>query len=295
MERTEVVPLHQRLQQVLKAIDADASLLKADRLTERLQALDVLDACFSGPPLPCVGGAALQRRATELVDQLEAINAALYADIRAELQHGHGPKTLLRWVAELTAHRGEPTDGFGYDALDEFVQGVLRLQQPDSQAVLNRPEMVFYQPTPARHIFRLIELSALSPADVLVDIGSGLGHVPLLVAICTPARSVGIEIEASYVSCARQCAKDMGVSNADFMQQDARVADLSVGTVFYLHTPFTGSIMRTVLDRLRDEAAGRSIRICTYGPCTTVVNQETWLRALTQIEADRIAVFVSHT
>ena len=33
-----------------------------------------------------------------------------------------------------------------------------------------------------------------------------------------------------------------------FIQQDARAADFSGGTVFYLYTPFTGSILRSVLD-----------------------------------------------
>jgi 16S rRNA A1518/A1519 N6-dimethyltransferase RsmA/KsgA/DIM1 with predicted DNA glycosylase/AP lyase activity len=153
--------------------------------------------------------------------------------------------------------------------------------------------MVFYQPTPARHIFHMIAVTALTASDVLVDLGSGLGHVPLLVSMCTGASSVGIEVEASYVERARQCAQRLNLNRVAFIQQDARAADLSGGTVFYLYTPFTGSTLRCVLNLLRREAATRRIRICTYGPCTSVIAEESWLVATAAPATDRIAVFSS--
>jgi len=78
-----------------------------------------------------------------------------------------------------------------------------------------------------------------------------------------------------------------------FLQQDARVADLSDGTVFYLYTPFTGTILRSVLDALRQEAANREILVCTFGPCTPIVAKEPWLAAVDPIEVNRIAIFRS--
>jgi Beta-propeller repeat/Methyltransferase domain len=149
------------------------------------------------------------------------------------------------------------------------------------------------QPTPARHIFRLIAGTALSASDVVVDLGSGLGHVPLLVSICSRACSMGIEREASYVERAQQCAEKLNLKTVSFMQQDARAADLSNGTVFYLYTPFTGSILSHMLDRLRREAATRRIRICSYGPCTSVIAEEPWLEATAAPETNRIAIFRS--
>jgi hypothetical protein len=94
---------------------------------------------------------------------------------------------------------------------------------------------------------------------------------------------------------ARQCAQSLNLhlDRVSFLHQDARVADLSLGTVFYLYTPFTGSILRAVLDRLRREAATRPIRISSYGPCTSVIAEEPWLVAATAPEADRIALFRS--
>jgi len=68
---------------------------------------------------------------------------------------------------------------------------------------------------------------------------------------------------------------------------------LSEGTVFYLYTPFTGGILRTVLDRLRREAARRAIRVCTFGPCAVTVAEEGWLEAEGAVGMRRISIFTS--
>jgi hypothetical protein len=63
--------------------------------------------------------------------------------------------------------------------------------------------------------------------------------------------------------------------------------------VFYLYTPFSGTILRAVLDSLRREAASRPIRICTFGPCTPTIAEEQWLEPTGALDTDRIAVFCS--
>jgi hypothetical protein len=153
--------------------------------------------------------------------------------------------------------------------------------------------MVFYQPTPARHVFDLIRRVGLAAHDVFVDLGSGLGHVPLLAAICTAAQCIGIEREAAYVDCFRRSAEALHLSRVTCIEQDARAADLSSGTVFYLYTPFTGAVMRSVLDGLRREATGRRIRIATYGPCTSVISGEPWLEVVGALDHRRVVLFRS--
>jgi len=181
----------------------------------------------------------------------------------------------------------------GYDYLDELVSGVLQFEEPSPEIVQLESEMVFYQPTPARHIFDLIRRTELAELDFLIDLGSGLGHVALMASICTSASCTGIELEPSYVACARKSARSLNLDNVRFLQGDARAADLSDGTVFYLYTPFTGAILRDVLNLLRQEAGQRDIRICTFGPCTPVVADEQWLSVIESLEADRIAIFRS--
>jgi Methyltransferase domain len=284
----------------------EALLLEPSQLRQRMEALDHLDshfpdAHFPNAPQPISSAASntadLYRRARAIYARLEAVNCELYEGIRGEIQRGGRPDALLRWAgssAEMDDVAG-PAKGMGYDYLDELISGVFQFEEPDAEPVRREAEMVLYQPTPARHIFHLIGLTALTATDVLVDLGSGLGHVPLLAAILTCARSIGIELEASYVERARQCAQRLNLNRVTFIQQDARAADVSAGTVFYLYTPFTGSILSSVLSRLRREAATRPIRICTYGPGTSVIAEESWLEAAAAPVPHRIALFRSRS
>jgi precorrin-6B methylase 2 len=205
------------------------------------------------------------------------------------VRRGDGAECLRSWIGQCSEF-GAPRPGLGYDHLDELIAGVLGLREPAGEAVL-APEMVFYQPTPVRHILEMIRVSGLSEDDVLIDLGSGLGHVPMLASILTGARAIGIEIDAAYVRCARECADDLGLERVAFVEQDAREADMSAGTVFHLYTPFTGGMLRAVLDRLRREGERRAIHVCTLGPCAEVVAEQRWLHATTNVDAERISCY----
>ncbi len=288
------------LQRLVVQLDNEPSLVEPNQLRQRLEALDRLDAYFPYTPQGAPGAEwiepELYHRAIAICARLEAVNSELYEAIRCEIRRGSGPETLLRWInplPDIIKDVGGPVNNVGYDYLDELISRVFQFEEPDTEHILRDPEKVFYQPTPVRHIFSLIGLTALSANDVLIDLGSGLGHVPLLVSICTHARSIGIELEATYIDRAQQCAQRLNLNKVTFIQEDARVADFSNGTVFYLYTPFTGSILSAVLNRLRYEAAARRIRICSYGPCTSVIAEEPWLESATTPEPHRIAIFCS--
>jgi hypothetical protein len=220
---------------------------------------------------------------------LEAMNDELCQIIRAEIQQGTRQSLFSQWLDSDTV----PAGGLRFDYLDEMVSSLLVLDKPDPPPTHPTEGMVFYQPTPARHIFRLLRLTALSENDVLIDLGSGLGHIPLLASICTGARAIGVEREQAYIASAQHCARDLRLERITFLQQDAREADLSQGTVFYLYTPFTGAILAEVLQRLRHETESRPIRICTFGPCTATMADERWLVASTEANPDQITVFCS--
>lgn len=264
----------------LDRLEHDVALDLAESVRERGEVLDRLETCFPAYPDP-----ATARRVEALRARFEAVDRRLAAGLRADLRAGRGRERLLRLAATSGAVRGDH-----YDHLDDLVAGLLQLEAP---AAVPEPqaEMVFYQPTPARHVFDLVARSALGAGDVFVDLGSGLGHVPMLVGLCTDARATGIEWQPAYVERARAAAAALQLQRVVFVQQDARAADLSTGTVFYLYTPFTGSILRAVLDALRVEAGKRPIRVCSYGPCTHVLAREPWLASPEPVEADRIALF----
>src|SRR6267378_225361 len=276
----------------IEELEQDRSLDEPRHLRQRTEAADALEAYL---PDGQTIGTALHRRLRTIYARLESVNLKLYQSIRREIQRGAGRGGLLEWMPD--SPDGNRAANFvnctGYDYLDELVSGVLQFEEPSAEVVRLESEMVPYQPTPARHIFDLIRRTALTEQDSLIDLGSGLGHVALTTSMCTKANCTGIELEPSYVDCAHKAARSLNLNNVSFIQGDARAANLSDGTVFYLYTPFSGAILRDVLNLLRQEAVTREIRICTFGPCTQVVAEEQWLSAIGPLETDQIAIFRS--
>lgn len=274
------------LQNLLDGMLQDRSWRQPDQLGRRADMSEQLERWLvhhGGKLQPALG-----RRVEALMQELEAADERLYQSIRADIRSGQGARSLLPWVAAMP-HDG---DAENYDSLDALVSGVLALAEPGEVPALEA-EMVFYQPTPARHIFDFIARASISARDTVIDLGSGLGHVTLLTAICTPARCIGIEWQRAYVASAQRCARALNVRNARFLAQDVRHARLSEGTVFYLYTPFTGTLLRTVLDMLAREAKHRAIRLCSLGPCTEALARESWLSTDDACDPRRTTLFRS--
>lgn len=275
------------LRSLLDRFDADASWRAPAQWRERAQWQERIERASLGP---AADDAPLRARAQAAQARLDAIDAQWAAALRARIRAGEGASLLREWSRE----RPPQAEGEGYDPLDALLGAVLDLAEPQGEIAAPAPQTVFYQPTPARHLLELLARLQLGADDVLVDLGSGLGHLPLLAAACTPARSLGIEHEAAYVDSARECARALGLQRAGFVHADARLADLSAGTVFYLYTPFTGPVLAQVLERLRALAARRAIRVASLGPCTRALAAQPWLRLRQAAwSADRIAVFAA--
>jgi Histone methylation protein DOT1 len=286
------------LHRLLRGLEAKSSLVQPEQLRERLIALDDLDAGFGGldseDSTICVNSQLLER-ARVLKTRFETANAERYQSIRSEFVRTGQPDTLLHWLQGLESRNEStsPLPGLGFDSRDELVSGILQLREPGEPSPQRSPEMVPYQPTPVRHILHLIAACELTEEAVFVDIGSGLGHVPLLVSMLTGVRSLGIEVQEAYIARARECAQSLRLRRIQFLPQDARDADLSSGTVFYLYSPFTGSILADVLRMLRIESTRRSIRICSLGSCTRTIANERWVRMRARPDPESIIVFES--
>ena len=277
----------------------DARLYEPESLLRRIEILDAMDSLWGDAVAGTHGeGAGIAQalgRTEAFRERLEAANATVFESLRARIRHSKGRDGLLPWFqrASRKAVDGGPLPGLAFDASDEIVSGVLQLRAPEKHRALPSPEMVFYQPTPTRHIVRFVELSALTAEDVLFDVGSGLGHVSMLASILAGARCVGVELDADSVASARECASSLGLSRVNFLEGDAREADFSAGTVFYLYTPFSGTILAAVLARLLRESETRAIRLGTLGPCTLAVAREPWLTATTVPDLEQITMFQS--
>jgi len=286
------------LQRLLHDLRNGMNLLLPEQLAKRLNALDELDAVIGDldpGALEALPEPELIARAMALSSQFEAANQLVYQAARAEIAVLGNSPAMTHWLMELVraGDADRPRPGLGFDLLDEFVSGVLQLRTPGGTTLRPSPEMAAYQPTPVRHILDLVAASNFSNDDVLVDLGSGLGHVPLLVSILTGIRTLGIEVQPSYVASAQSTAQDLNLSRVRFATEDARRTDLSNGTVFYMFSPFWGSILADVLCQLHKQSQQRSIKICSLGPCTRILQGQTWLRATERTETERIAVFQS--
>jgi protein-L-isoaspartate O-methyltransferase len=249
----------------------------------RAEAVDRLDLLLIG-----AHDAAWRERAERLIDAMEAVDTEGFASIREAIRRGEGRAALDAWLDV-----GFPA-GQHYDVLDHVLAGVLALREPEVPAVLPA-EMVFYQPSPARHIVDGVARAGITAGDVVLDLGAGMGHVPILVAILTGARTLGVEREPAYVERAVDAAARLGLSHVRMGVGDARDADLTEANVFYLFTPFIGGVLRDVVANIEREARRRPIRVITLGPCSRTFARMPWLRSddPDPETAERIVVFRS--
>ena len=221
----------------------------------------------------------LHQRAEKLKFQLEEIDNKLFQKLQQEIkQKRYDGKAFERLVKEyVNFENNKPLDEEGYDNLDIFINRLLTLQNMPEQSRQLEPEMVFYQKTPARVVFELVKNAGFKKDDVFFDIGSGLGQVVMLVNLLAGIRTAGVEFDPAFCKYSEECATMLGLQDVDFINADARGVDYSVGTVFFMYTPFKGKMLQDVLEILRKESLKREIRIITYGPCTSEVAAQDWL------------------
>jgi hypothetical protein len=276
----------------IEALERDSILDEEARFSARVEALDRIEFHIlyridrltgAGKGSPAL--AALARRARTLRDRLEAVDEAMFRRLRAGIRSRTLTSAdLLRLLQEhrRSASRARIPKAPGYDTLDLFVAGLIYVDPPPQPTRPPEPEMVFYQPTPARVVLELVERVEIHRDDCFYDLGSGLGHVPILVHLLTGVTAVGVEVEPAYCAYARHCAVQLGLARVEFLNLDIRQADYGDGTIFFMYTPCEGRMMGQVLSRLRQATRGRYVSVCTYGPCTPQVAEQDWLVPLLQ-------------
>lgn len=275
------------LQTDFEAIADNLALREEKNFVGRFQAIDALEfnildpieALFPSAPQQA-SMLRLRQRAEKLKEELETLDQALFDRLRREIRDsgitGETFKAMVRDYVASTPSQSESSGTVGYDALDAFVNGLLHCRPIPAETRVLEAGMVYFQKTPARIVWEMAEKARLNDGDTFVDLGSGLGQVTLLMHLLTGAKTRGIEFEPAYCDYARACAADLNLHQADFERIDAREADLSSGQVFFLYTPFEGTMFQSVLQRMRSMAR-RQIQIFTYGPCTLEMQKQVWL------------------
>ena len=142
------------------------------------------------------------------------------------------------------------------------------------------PDFVPFHESSDEIVEEALREAKVGPGDVFIDLGAGLGKV-VEAAKRTGAIARGMEIQGDLVEKARALGRDVVCA-------DAREAELGDGTVFYLYSPFTGRVLEGVMERLREVARKRPIRICAVA----VDVDRPWLRRR-QLESFWLAVYDS--
>jgi len=104
-----------------------------------------------------------------------------------------------------------------------------------AQANEREPD-VNYIPTPQNVVDDMLRLVDLQPGDVLYDLGSGDGRIPITAARRYGIRAVGIDIDPERIAEANENARTSGVAHlVEFRQEDlftANFRDASVVTLY---------------------------------------------------------------
>jgi precorrin-6B methylase 2 len=282
---TQLIMVLAEIQADIQAIEQDEAIYQEINFNSRANAIDFIDFHIIDRIEGLLQNSEhqeelniLQQRAEKIKYELEAIDSNLFKQLREKIRTGAYTGTSFRKaIDQYLEYDASKSDQIGYDNLDDFINGLLSDQTIPEASMEREPEMVFYQKTPARIIFELVKLANLGPDDVFFDLGSGLGQVAILVNLISGAPTKGVEFEPAYCNYATTCAQQLNLSNVEFINTDARLADYSHGTVFFLYTPFEGEILQTVLEILQKKSLKRTIRIFTYGPCSKTVALQHWL------------------
>jgi SAM-dependent methyltransferase len=94
---------------------------------------------------------------------------------------------------------------------------------------------VRYEPTPMPVVRALLKLADVGPQDLVYDLGSGDGRIPITAAKEFGARGVGIEIDPDLVTLAQLNAREAGVADkVQFRLGNMYEADVRPATVVTL-------------------------------------------------------------
>jgi cyclopropane fatty-acyl-phospholipid synthase-like methyltransferase len=104
-----------------------------------------------------------------------------------------------------------------------------------AQQQLRSPDVIFV-PTPQEVVDAMLKLAKVTKNDVIYDLGSGDGRIPITAAKTYGARGVGIDIDPQRIKEAAENLKTAGVGDrVKFLNQDLFTTDISEATVVSLY------------------------------------------------------------
>ena len=120
-----------------------------------------------------------------------------------------------------------------------------------AQTPLRSPDVIFV-PTPQEVVDAMLKLAKVSASDVVYDLGSGDGRIPITAAKTYGARGVGIDIDPQRIKEATANLQAAGVGDkVRFLNQDLFTTNISEATVVTLY--LLPSLNLKVLPKLNSE------------------------------------------
>jgi tRNA G37 N-methylase Trm5 len=116
-----------------------------------------------------------------------------------------------------------------------LVMGGIPASAQQAGAKLRDPDVI-YVPTPQEVVDAMLVLANVSAKDVVYDLGSGDGRIPITAAQKYGARATGIDINPERIKEANENLAKAGVGNkVKFLNQDLFETDISDATVVTLY------------------------------------------------------------
>lgn len=175
----------------------------------------------------------------------------------------------------LLVATGLPLTGSAQDPDPDTADVTISEPPPSPRSDSAETSEVPFVVTPDKTVEGMLELANVTEEDVVYDLGSGDGRIPVTAAAKYGARGVGIEIKADLVERARKNAKLTGVSDkVEFRNQDLFEADFSDATVVTLYLfPEVNIMLRPHLFEQLDPGTrviSHSFDMDEWAPDTTV-------------------------
>ena len=161
----------------------------------------------------------------------------------------------VRWT-RVESQSSSPSAGLQAEQVGQPMAGPKALKRRPTRGrkrPLRKPDVIYY-PTPDETVDEMLRMADIKPGDVLYDLGSGDGRIPIMAAKQYGIRTVGIEIDPKMVTIAEERAREANVAglvsfrNADMFRSN--ISEASIVTL-YLSNKLNLLLRPKLLSQLR--------------------------------------------
>lgn len=144
--------------------------------------------------------------------------------------------------------------------------------------------------TPYRVIVRWAKTLQLKKGMEVVDLGSGVGRIPITLGLLYPqVKFSGVEIMKERHQMAERARRGLRIPNVTFICANLSKRGLPLADYYYLFNPFVGDTLRQVFKQLHQVSKRKPIRVAVakIEAPWAFIRQQKWLKRIQNFEGDR--------